>query len=63
MRKNYRKINGIQLLYKKYKQAFNIPENLNYYSKSDFRIAERKFLKWALHRGETNKILIGTRRS
>ena len=55
MKRKSRDINGLQLLYKKYKQAFNIPENLNHYSEEDFRIAERKFLKWTLHRGESRK--------
>ena len=39
---------GLQLLLKKYKDIFRVPENLNHYSKSDFKIAERKFLKYAL---------------
>ena len=42
---------GIKLLLKKYKNIFQIPENLNYYSQTDYKLAERKFLKYAL--GET----------
>ena len=42
---------GLQLLLKKYKDIFRIPENLNHYSKKDFKIAERKFLKYALNKG------------
>ena len=53
MKRNSRNNNGLQLLYEKYKEKFNVPENINYYSKTDFRIAERKFLKWALHKGES----------
>jgi hypothetical protein len=30
---------------------FQIPENLNHYSKKDYKIAERKFLKYTLKRG------------
>jgi hypothetical protein len=40
---------GIQLLIEKYREMFRIPENLNHYSKTDLKIAERKFLKYALN--------------
>lgn len=43
---------GIQLLLKKYRSLFQIPENLNYYSRTDFKIAEKKFLKLALMEGK-----------
>jgi hypothetical protein len=39
---------GIQLLLKKYRDSFRIPENVDYYSKSDYRIAEKKFIKYVL---------------
>ena len=39
---------GIKALIEMYKKMFRIPENLNHYSKKDFRKAERKFLKHAL---------------
>ncbi len=39
---------GIQALLEKYKKIFRIPENLQYYSEKDYKIAERKFLKYAL---------------
>jgi hypothetical protein len=39
---------GLQELLKKYRTIFRIPENLNYYSEEDFRLAERKFLKYLL---------------
>jgi len=45
MEKALRKKNGIHLLLKRYRKAFRIPENLNHYSKKDYEIAERKFLK------------------
>ena len=54
MEKDLRNINGLQLLHNKYKDIFRIPENLNHYSKEDFRIAERKFLKWMLNGDESS---------
>jgi len=33
---------------KKYKNMFRIPENVNYYTEEDYRLAERKFLKYLL---------------
>ena len=42
---------GIKLLLQKYRNIFQIPENLDHYSDEDYKIAERKFLKYAL--GET----------
>jgi hypothetical protein len=54
MKKNLRENTGIQLLLKKYRSLFQIPENLNYYSRADFKIAEKKFLKFALMEGKTN---------
>ena len=44
-------ISGIKRLLRKYRNVFKIPENLNHYSDEDYKIAERKFLKYAL--GET----------
>ena len=46
---------GIEMMIEKYKEIFRIPENLKHYSESDFRMAERKFLKWALGGGESNR--------
>ena len=43
---------GIKLILRKYRNIFQIPENLNHYSEADYKIAERKFLKYAL--GEKN---------
>ena len=42
---------GIKSLVKKYRSIFEIPENLNHYSKTDYKIAEKKFLKYALYGG------------
>ncbi len=50
MEKDYTKNAGLKLILKKYKKAFRIPENLNFYSEKDYREAERKFLKYALVR-------------
>ena len=46
---------GIESLLKKYQAIFRTPENLGYYSEPDFRAAEKKFLKWALNGGESNR--------
>jgi len=53
MKRNLRENRGVQLLLKKYRTLFQIPENLNYYSRADFKIAEKKFLKFALMEGTT----------
>jgi len=39
---------GIQLLLKKYRDIFRIPENLKHYSETNYKIAEKKFIKYAL---------------
>ena len=54
MKKTSRKLTGIELMIDKYREIFRVPENLKHYSESDFRAAERKFLKWALGGGESN---------
>ena len=41
-------VSGIKLLSKEYRNMFQISENLNHYSEADYKIAERKFLKYAL---------------
>jgi hypothetical protein len=48
MRKDSRTNRGIKSLIRLYKSIFRTPENLNHYSERDYRIAERKFLKYAL---------------
>lgn len=40
--------NGIQLLIKKHKDIFRMPENLEHYSQEDFKAAEKKYLKFIL---------------
>ena len=55
MRKNSKKPTSIELLINRYKEIFRIPENLFYYKKEDYRLAERKFLKWALEGEESNQ--------
>ena len=44
--------NGIKLLVEKYRKEFRVAENLNHYSKENYKIAERKFLKFALSIGD-----------
>jgi hypothetical protein len=48
MKKSSKSKTGIQLLLRRYRAIFRIPENRDYYSRSDYRNAERKFLKYAL---------------
>jgi len=43
---------GMQLLVNRYRKMFRIPENLNHYSEDNFKIAERKFLKYAISCGK-----------
>jgi hypothetical protein len=35
----------------KYRKEFQIPENLNFYSEKNYKIAERKYLKYTLGMG------------
>jgi len=44
---------GIELVLEKYRRQFRIAENLNYYSEAHYKIAERKFIKFALSFGES----------
>lgn len=39
---------GIKNLLRHYKALFRTPENLNHYTESDFRAAEKKFLRYIL---------------
>ena len=48
MKKDAKGNAGTQLLLKKYRDIFRIQENLEHYSETDYKIAERKFLKYAL---------------
>jgi len=53
MKKKQSKTAGIDLLVQQYKKQFRIKENLNYYSKEDYKKAERKYLKFVLSEGKT----------
>ena len=44
---------GIKLLVEKYRKEFRVAENLNHYSEESYKIAERKFLKFALGMGDS----------
>jgi hypothetical protein len=48
MQQNSREKIGIQCLVDMYRKQFRIPENLRYYAKKDFKVAQRKFIKLAL---------------
>ena len=54
MKERSLEISGIILLLKEYRNMFQISENLNHYSEADYKIAERKFLKYAL--GQTKVV-------
>ena len=41
------------MLLETYRKKFRIAENLNHYSEENFKIAERKYLKFALAMGES----------
>ena len=42
------KTSGLKSLISKYKKLFRNPENLNHYSEGEYKVAERKFLKFSL---------------
>jgi hypothetical protein len=46
--KNGKEQAGIRNILCHYKALFRTPENLNHYTESDFRAAEKKFLKYVL---------------
>ncbi len=48
MRKAESSNEGVKELVKKYRRHFHIAENVNHYSKEDYRTAERKFVKYSL---------------
>jgi hypothetical protein len=51
MKRNTAANSGLERLLSAYRNVFRIPENLNHYNERDFRIAERKFVKYALKNG------------
>ena len=52
MKKAFIKDAGILLLLDMYKKKFRISENVKYYSKKDYPVAEKKFIKYALNKGK-----------
>lgn len=54
MESQSKKNDGKKALIKKYRDFFRLPENLHYYSPEDFKEAERKFIKYALQKGEVD---------
>ena len=50
---DYSQKTGIKLLVEKYRKKFRIAENMNHYSEENYKIAERKFLKFALGTGDS----------
>ena len=50
---DYIQTSGIKLLVEKYRKEFRIAENLDHYSAENYKIAERKFLKFALTNGDS----------
>ena len=51
MQKDHRPPTGLRLLISECRKIFRIPENLNHYTDTDFRDAEKKFVKYCLHNG------------
>jgi hypothetical protein len=49
----YDQNSGLKLLVEKYRKEFRVAENLNHYSEENYKIAERKFLKFALSIGDS----------
>ena len=50
MAKDHKNI-GTRALIRKYRQAFRISENIDYYSAEDYKNAERRFIKYAVQSG------------
>lgn len=51
MKRHTRDKSGIRLLVNRYREQFRIPENMNHYSETDYRKAERRYIKYALETG------------
>ena len=51
MKNNSKHKSGIQLLLERYRRVFRIPENKNHYSETDYKRAERRFIKYAIQQG------------
>jgi hypothetical protein len=54
--KNDKENPGIVNLLSRCRAVFRTPENLNHYSDSDLKAAEKKFLKYALFGRETLRV-------
>jgi hypothetical protein len=52
MNTNHQDNSGVKLLVNKLRGQFKIAENINYYSEENYKIAERKYLKYALRTGD-----------
>jgi hypothetical protein len=48
MKNNCREYSGIELLLQRFRKIFRVPENLNHYSKEDYEVAEKKFIKFSI---------------
>lgn len=46
--KNSKESSNLKLVIDYHRRLFRTPENLNHYSREDFKIAERKFLEFKL---------------
>jgi hypothetical protein len=46
---------GLKLVIDKCRRRFRIPENLYHYSEEDYREAERKYIKYNLYHGNSNR--------
>ena len=42
---------GTPRIVKRYRAIFRMPENTRHYSEADFKLAERRFIKYALSTG------------
>ena len=51
MKSKMHKNSGTRALIRKYRQAFRIAENTDYYSAEDYKNAERRFIKFAVQYG------------
>jgi|WetSurMetagenome_2_1015567.scaffolds.fasta_scaffold09021_4 hypothetical protein len=48
MKNNCGENRGIELLLQRFRKIFRVPENLNHYSKEDYLVAEKKFIKYSI---------------
>jgi hypothetical protein len=43
---------GLRKIIRQGKQMFSIPENTDHYSAENYRLAEKKFIKWCVLEGK-----------